>query len=689
MHRVIARLPLTLFALILLASASWAASDPQPPLLSGRDTIIYKEAFSAAKRGQWSSAHAMAARATNQLGAKILRWRDYSRAYSYAPFDEIAAFMENNPQWPRQAALAESAERSMVQEMSDETIRAWFRWRDPETRDGRLRYADILFASGDETRATSFVRKAWIEDEFSSKELRATYKHFKKYLRAEDHIARLDRLVWEHKTRSVKHMYRYVDEGHQHLAEARMALRRFAGGVDGAIARVPQSLRNDPGLLYERMHWRRRKGRDADALEILLQAPDTLGHGKRWWRERAIQIRESLQDGRISQAYQLAAGHKQIETGGFAEAEWLAGWLALRFLGEHRAAYRHFVRLHNAVLTPISRGRAAYWAGRAAEASDDPEGAMLWYAEAANFPGTYYGQLGAARLGAQDAPLVRSPDNRDGSAALTLEGHELVAAVRLLAYLNDDDMMRPFILRLSELARGRADHAYVSQVALSIDRPDLAIRAAKHATRDGYVSVERLFPVVALPFAMPDEHLEHALVLAVTRQESMFDTRARSGAGASGLMQLMPGTAKQVARQIRVSYAKESLTDDPEYNVSLGSNYLKYLIERFEGSYLLAIAGYNAGPANVGRWIRENGDPRYDANIDIIDWVELIPIPETRNYVQRVLEGVQIYRWRLNQKVSVGSLEQDLARGLAPSILTARCGRGGAAQKNADLNSVC
>ncbi len=671
------------------AHANCAAAEVLLPLpVSGKDAIIYKSAFKEAGSGRWSAAHRIAARAHDPLGARVLRWMDYSRSYNYVSFADISAFIAANPDWPRQRSLQASAETAMMSDVEDSTVSAWFRWRDPVGRDGRLRFADALINAGDVARAAGFVRLAWVKNNFSGKDLKIIYRRYKHLLRKEDHVARLDRLVWQNRQRDARRMLRYVDKGQQALAQARMALHSFAGGVDAAIARVPGELVETAGLMYERLRWRRRKGRDEAAREILFAAPEDLGVAKLWWRERVLQARKSLNRGAITDAYRLASEHGQIESSSFAEAEWLAGWVALRFLGENEQAFEHFTRLYDAVFMPISRARAAYWAGRSTEAMGDPEGAALWYAQAAQYPGTYYGQLASARtLGTKALPFA---GQRVDAKLAAIAGHELFAVVRLLNFIGEDSLAGTFTSRLVEISKGPADHAVIAHFAHTLGRHDLAIRAAKQATRDGYVSDANIFPLVDIPFAYDNNVLEHALVLALTRQESLFDKAVKSHAGARGLMQLMPATARLVSRRLRLPYAKSKLTN-ASYNVKLGSAYLADLIEKYDGSYVLALAAYNAGPSNVRRWLRDNGDPRHDPGVDLVDWVELITIPETRNYVQRVLEGAQVYRWQLGVRVLADSLERDLARGVSPRVLASRCS---AAEVNtpiavADLAAHC
>lgn len=670
-----------ILSLILAGTLLWAglclpevrAEILLPPPISGSDAALLTAAFAEAKRGRWSTAHNIAARANDPLGAKILRWMDYSRPHNYAAFTEISAFIVANPDWPRQRQLAAAAETAMGSIFDNDRVLDWFRWRDPVSRDGRLHFANALITTGDKVRATKLIRLAWVENNFSVKDLKIIYGRFKKFLRPKDHLARLDRLVWDNRQRDARHMFRYVNKGHQALAQARMALRSFAGGVDAAIARVPRKLIETPGLMYERLLWRRRKGRDEDARKILFTPPEDLGRPKLWWRERIIQARKALNQGQVTNAYQLARNHGQIDSSTFAEAEWMAGWVALRFLGEEETAFGHFTRLYDAVFMPISRARAAYWAGRAAEAMEDTEGAELWFSLAAKYPSTFYGQLAAARIGSDNILLFAKEIRgiKEYRPAVIAE-HEMFAVIRLLNYLGKNRLAGVFSSRLAEISKGPNDYALIANFTHSLGRHDLAIRSAKQATRDGYVSNERRFPIVELPFAYSNDELEHALVLALTRQESLFNTNATSHAGARGLMQLMPATARTVSYSVRLPYAKYKL-NQPAYNVRLGSTYLAKMIDKYHGSYILALAAYNAGPSNVRRWLRDNGDPRHDPGVDLVDWIELITIPETRNYVQRVLEGLQVYRWQLGTEVGVASLEEDLARGMPAKVLARRC----------------
>jgi soluble lytic murein transglycosylase len=468
-------------------------------------------------------------------------------------------------------------------------------------------------------------------------------------------------------------MFPHVGPGWRALAETRIALRAGSDKATALLRKVPAELRRDPGLTYERMRWRRLKGLEDEARALLVDVKEVTDHASLWWQERKLLAWSALEKGATRDAYRLAASHGLTKGADFADGEWFAGWLALRHRDDPKTALKHFARLHEGVGTQISLARAAYWAGRAAEAAGDAKAAEDWYLKAAIWPATYYGQLAAARAHQEATPLFAVAAREAAARDDALPGHELITVARMLALLGEDELVTPFVMRLGDLSRGPEDHVLIARIALDISRPDLSVRAAKRAAAEGYVSIEALYPMAALPLAEADPRLEPALVLALSRQESEFDPRARSGAGALGLMQLMPATARHVAKSKGINVREADLIRSPALNVQLGSAYLADLVDGFGGSYVLALAAYNAGPSNVRKWIAANGNPVDTAAVDIIDWVELIPYAETRNYVQRVLEGLQVYRWRLGTLADATSLERDLVRGVAAPVLADRC----------------
>ncbi len=632
-------------------------------LLSAADRKAYAAAFHELERKRYKRAHQQARKAKNRLPAKVIRWHELTSDRPRARFDELARFLDRNPDWPGRGALLRNAERAMPRDLPDAAVLAWFEARPAVSPSGARRHAEALRRAGQTVRATALVRTTWIESDFARRDERAFRKRFAKLLRRDDDLARLDRLLWERKYRPAKRQARRLGKGHAALAEARIALARRSPGVDYAIRQVPKELARDPGLIYERARWRRRKNRYDGVIELLDPPMPDAPHAKRWWPLRRWAARQAYMEGDLSVAYRIAAGHGLERGLGFAEGEWLAGWLALRSLDQPEIAYRHFEQLHQGVSSPISLARGAYWAGEAARALEargaaganggangDAKGdnwrakAEDWYLKAARHGTTFYGQLAGRRLGREVALETQAKTGAapkpDAAARAAFEGREIVRVVRLLGELGETKLHRRFLLRLKALAEDGEDFVLAADLARRQGRPDIAVRMAKEARKAGVILFDVLFPSRRLP---ETKSPEPALVLAVIRQESAFYTGAISGAGARGLMQIMPATARRVARQIKVRYSRKKLLSDPEYNLRLGRAYLADLTEKYDGSYILALAAYNAGPARANRWMKTFGDPR-TPGVDPVDWIESIPFNETRNYVQRILESLVVYR---------------------------------------------
>lgn len=606
-------------------------------------------------------------RIEDPLLRKTMQWFHYTMASPEASFDEISAFMRENPYWPRQILLRQRAEEAMQPDIASATVVAWFDQYPPVSTPGRVRLGAALLQLGRKDEAVRVLRDAWVNGNFGKVEERQFYKAYRRYLTIGDHEDRLDRLLWEGSYWPARRMFYKVKEDRRLLAEARFLLRHMRGNVDRAIAKVPAHLKNDPGLVYERLKWRRRKGRDESAREMLAIPLETRPHPELWFEERVILARNALQDGLISAAYGLVNEHSlspEEHRAEFAEAEWLAGWIALRFLDEPETALAHFQAMYDAVQYPISRARGAYWAGRALRVTGDDVQAVEWFERAAVHSFTYYGQLAAAQLNPDQGLFVPPMPIVAKSHIPAFNGHELVRAVRLLGQV-DQDRLRPFFEALYDAGGTPSWWMLTAALAREYRRPDLAIYVAKRASRVGHPMSLAGYPMLAPPVPPGSNGgvspLETPLVLAVIRQESAFHFGAESGAGARGLMQLMPATAKRMAQRIGMRYSRAKLTGDPVYNMRIGQAYLAHLLEEFDGSYVLALAAYNAGPARVRAWVRENGHPK-DPEVDAVDWVELIPFYETRTYVQRVMENLQVYRGLMAETEVALGLADDLQR---------------------------
>lgn len=631
-------------------AAPWAGIAPA-------QAAAMQAAIAAADRTQWDVARQHAAGAGDPVAVKIVEWIRLLTP-GHASFDELAAFIDAEPAWPLGTMLERRAEDA-VEDLPDDRLIAWFARRPPRTSDAKVRYAEALIKRGDNEAGEGWLRNAWIAGDLGPRREVELPTRFHAALSEADHAARLERLLWTGNSDAARRMYKWVDGDLRALADARIALRGTAAGAERLVQSVPGRFAADQGLAFDRARYYRRKNQDDLARNILLQIPSGGPHAAEVWNERHLLARRALRAGLITDAYRLARDHGLKGGQGFADAEWIAGWIALRYLREPATALRHFERFADSARLPVSRARAAYWSGLAQEALGRGDAARKWFADAAGYPTTFYGQLAALRIGGNGGLIIPPVPEPTGEHVAKYRAHEIRRALDLLVAADDLRRAKNFLLRLAEIVEAPGEHVLISRHAEALGRPEWVVQASKRAIRAGVNLQAAGYPIIDVP---RDGALEPAMIHAITRQESEFDMRAVSRAGALGLMQLMPRTAQSVAKSLHVPYQQPRLTTDPVYNMRLGSTYLEGLIRQYGGSYILAIAAYNAGPGRAAQWIRENGDPR-DPQIDPIDWIESIPIEETRNYVQRVLENLQIYRQRLaGRPVPIG-LGADIRRG--------------------------
>ncbi|MBE9555977.1 MAG: lytic transglycosylase domain-containing protein [Proteobacteria bacterium] len=624
----------------------------------------------------------------DHLVGKLVQWallRDTDRKQS---FEELTAFISANPDWPKLSTLIRKAERAIDGATPTRAKLDWFENHAPRTLEGSIAWSQALIVGGNERKATDIIRRGWARFDMSSAAEKRYLATFGAYLEPEDNAARLDRLLWDNRRTAARRLMGNLGQGRRALADARLRLMGQKGGVDAAIEKIPSWLENDPGLYYERVRWRRRKEMNADAADLLLSYRGELSHPARWWSEREILARRFLRNDDPGTAYRLVHGHGLTDRAKRADAEFLAGWISLRFMNDPHTAFGHFSTLYGFVSYPISRARGAYWAGRAAEGAGEKEISRQWYRTAAGLSTTFYGQLAANRLGMASPPPASSETRIDAAEAETFERDDLVRLARLLiglkatsaptttgdastdpakspmtflASLDDDEALIPLLRHIAWRSKTATEWVKSAKLARDAGRTEIAVYIARRAARDGVLLRDLGYPTLAVEGKLP---LNPALLHALVRQESAFDPAAHSRAGARGLMQLMPATAKKVARDLEIKgHSTNRLTADPYHNLTLGSAYLDDLLIEYEGSMVMALAGYNAGPHRVKKWQKENGDPRGSLD-DAIDWIESIPFSETRNYVQRILETLPIYRWKLDDERIVLLHPEDLTRGL-------------------------
>lgn len=615
-------------------------------LMSPAEAKSFERALKAADEAKWGDA-LEAANATHQaVAAKYVQWIYLRDTNTDASFPTIAAFMMANPGWPDAATLKRRAEERLQLDTPLDLIARFYAKEVPITGDGGLRHLDALAGRLPADQFNARVRQYWVNLELNPGHEQGFLDRYGNVLTQADHWARVDRLLWQGDDTNARRIVPLLDAPHQLVALARIAMMTKAADAESQLAQVPPALQKDPGLLFDRVRWLRRTDRD-DAAQMLLATIKGNGdHGDAWWIERGYQARELLSLGRTEDAYKIARDHGGSSGGAFAEGEWLAGWIALQFMKRPDLALPHFQKLYAGVSMPISKARAAYWTGRALAAAGRANEAAAMYRNAAEFGDTYYGQLAARQLGLARLNLPSDPAYSAAQLA-AFQRNELVVLARLFHQVGEDKRARPFLIRLTIDATEPGTRRLVGELALDMGRADIAIQVAKKSVEGGTLLNEASFPVPNITGKLA---ADKALVLALSRQESQFDVSIVSSAGAMGLMQLMPDTGKRVAKALNMPFAQARLTSDASYNATLGSAYLADMLEKFAGTPELAMAAYNAGPNRVSRWLDQFGDPR-GPHIDMIDWVELIPFRETRNYVQRVMEGVNVYRQKLQTPV--------------------------------------
>lgn len=652
-RRVIKRWAWALAALSGLLLGCWGqksvADARTPPAAFGEEAgkVAPGPAIAALERGK--SAPASTSLEADPLAAKVSFWLQAVRSGATVSFAALDAFMSANPDWPLRTVLRRRAEEALPETMPAAAVVAWFGAQPATTPHGQYRLATALLAVGERDRAAAVARAAWRRGEDFPAMLESAFlRTFNPILSAADHRERLDALLWSGRFAGARRLFPRIEPGHRALAEARTRLRLQRGDVDVAVGAVPKDLVDDPGLIYERIRWRRKNGLEMGARTLLGEVTGDPARPDLWWIERNVLARDALRLGHVSEAYRLVRNHSLVEPGDYSEAEWFAGWIALRFLREPQTAREHFLNMYRVVRFPISVARAAHWAARAGEAAGEPDFARTWDEIAASHPTTFYGRLSAMALDADSLTLPPDPQP-DAEEKALFDAHDLVRAVRLLAGLGRNDTVRTFIRALAEVDPSPGWQAMTAELAAEAGGPSLGVATAKRAMRNGYALFSHAYPTIPLPGwrAGSPEPVDPALVLAMIRQESEFDLKAVSPSGARGLMQLMPGTAKLVANRIDLAYSPGRLTSDPGYNIELGRAYLSSLLQSFDGSYVLAFAAYNAGPGRVRSWLATYGDPR-KGDVDIVDWIEVLPYEETRNYVQRAIENMWVYRARLD-----------------------------------------
>jgi len=644
---------------------------PAPPAMSAymseADARLFRKSLSNAKLGRWADVGRAIGQINDPVAKDVLRWLRAANDRN-APTETLKYVHQSLSDWPRMTTIRAKAEKRMFDEAwSSQRVFDWFTGQtEPVSGEGRAALARAYYAQGDDANGGKYLRLAWRESRLTRDRQKKIFGLYRDKLTKEDHAARADHLIWlgYRYFDSARALLPHMSRSDRALKNARLKLNRNASGINSAINAIADSQLTDPGFLYERARWRRKKKSKTYALPVYLSArsaPTSEVGKSAMWREKKIMAYWAISEGDLKEAYQLTLHHGFTRGTEFADAEFLGGWLALTGLKDPERAARHFTRLRDGVGSPISLARANYWLGRASEASGDGQQDQH-YRLAAQYPNTYYGMLAGLEVDGPSHTISLPPEFVSEQDKAAFASDNRVYALRLLGEAGEERYYSQLSYYMDDEVESLSQLSLLSELAEDYGFMRPSLRAAKQAGRFQSMLTESGYPLVSSIDALPKQTFEEAFVYAIARQESEFAPNAVSSAKAYGMMQMINSTAKATARKHRIKYDVNRLASDGDYAAKMGALHLNDLLKKWDGSYILAAVSYNAGPHRAKQWIKTYGDPR-SGDVDPIDWVEKIPFSETRNYVMRVMENMQVYRARLNNNYAPNRLEQDLRIG--------------------------
>ena len=642
----------------IIAPFATAATAATSPL----DLSTVKQALDLIRKNRQDEATNLASSITDPLARKLVEWMILRSEDGSSDFSRYSAFINANPSWPSIPLLRRRAEAALWQEHTDpQAVITFFASDPPRSAKGHFALARALLSRGDAARASAILHEAWRDDAFSSDLEGQAREAFGSLITPANDAARMDARLYADDEDAALRAARHLDATAMAVAKARIAVIDQANNAKSALEAVPENARHEPGYLFSRIQWLRRSDKIVDAAQLLLAVPHDparLGDVDQWWVERRLVARKLLDIGNARLAYGVVnAAVSPKDENHRAEAHFTAGWIALRFLREPSVALAHFARITEGVANPITLARAFYWQGRSAEALGREQDARSFYRQAAYYPTAYYGQLARAKLGFNDITLRMPPQQAPEHRTL-----EITRLFEILYAIDERDLVAAMAADLGENAADTAVLVELAGIAARHHDARATLLIGKAALRRGLPFERYAFPDFGVPeYQQIGPEVEACVVYAIIRQESAFNPRVVSSANAIGLMQVTPAAGRDTAKRFNVTFDQRRLSQDVAYNAQLGTAELGNDIATWRGSYILAFVAYNAGPRRAKEWIEQYGDPR-DPKIDPIDWIERIPISETRNYVQRVLENMQVYRALLENNSKL-LIEADLRRG--------------------------
>jgi soluble lytic murein transglycosylase len=633
-----------------------ARKEPTPALTG--DLALVREAIDLARKAKTDEATATRNGITDPAAQKLVEWFILRHSETTANFSRYATFLAANPEWPSAALLRRRAEARLWQERSDAATVRGFTGDQPVSARGKLALARILLAEGDADSAGRLVRDAWRSEELSERVEAEALEMFRDLLTKEDHRARMDRRIGAKDGAGATRAAKLLGSDALAIVKACAAVRGKADKAPDMLGAVATEAREDLGYTLCRIQWLLAQNKIDDAARVMLAAaPETMAQQDtdQWWRERRSLARKLMDQGKFLMAYQVirpaAAPANEYYR---ADVHFMCGWIALRYLDEPASAREHFAHIDEGAANPIVLARANYWRGRAAEALGDKDAMKAGYEAAARYPTAYYGQLARARLG-RDAIELRAPSPTLASADAAAPVDERVRAAEMLYEIGERDVVLYFVADLGEQS---ADVAVLEALGELTGRRNDAramLQVGKPALGRGLALDHYAFPIIGIPqHTQIAPEIERSVIYSVARTESAFDQRDRSSANAVGLMQVTPEAGRDTAKRFKVSYDWDRMVSDPVYNTQMGAGELSALLSEYKGNHVMTFAGYNAGRGRVREWLAAFGDPR-DPKVDPVDWVERIPLSETRNYVQRVMENLLVYRVRFDDGTAVAA----------------------------------
>ena len=633
--------------------------------ISSADAAALKEAVNAARRGKTAQAEDLQKAINDPVARKLVEWAVLrSDGTNSIDLRRYMAFINDNPSWPAIGLLRRRAEATLWADRLDPAfVRSFFAKERPTTTKGKFALARALLLQGDRAGAQSLVREAWRNDEFSDDLEGLALDVFQGLITSADHKARMDMRLYADDTEGGLRSANRAGGNAPVIARARIAVINKAANAKALLDAAPAEANRDIGFIFSRAQFLRRADKAAEAAELILSVPNDPGQAidsDQWWIERRLVARKLLDLDEDKTAYRIARDAVIPSKDNYrAEHQFTAGWIALRFLNDPATALAHFAKVGHGNSNPITLARAGYWQGRAAEALGRRDEARAHYEAAARYSTAYYGQIARARLGHKDLVLRPPPEPTPDRARL-----EVARAIELLYAIDERDLIAGSLADLGERSSDAVGLAAIGEVAARQRDARAMVLLGKSALGRGLPLEHYAFPTFGIPDYQPiGPTTEPAVVYAIARQESTFNPRTVSSARAMGLMQVTPEAGRYVTKKFGATYDEKRLLSDQTYNVALGAAELGDLYADYRGSHIMTFAGYNAGRGRVKEWIARYGDPR-DPKVDPIDWVERIPFSETRNYVQRVLENLQVYRVRFGGGAKL-LIEADLRRGAA------------------------